>query len=271
MNLELIDGVFHDLFDNELSLFIWAGKFLAIIVFMFTIGKKAFKSFSSHGVVFGKDQEGLTPYDIVRGLIILAVILSITEILTLVDSILLLIEDVGRSTFVAEMNPLSLYEAEIKPPDTGSGSFDIMIEYLRKLNENFNPTMWVLKGFYLLLWLFDIVLFTVFIARRFFFMGVIKLFSPIILALSMLPEYKDLSYNLGKVYLRNFLVIIPYLLVFVFANRIHDAMVEAGMNAWGGVAVMGERAIRVVGLLAAVLIKFTLLKKSSDIMKQLIP
>ena len=274
MNLKLIDDVFHDLFDGEFSIFIYAGKFLAVIIFVFTIGKKAFKSFSIHGMTFSREQDGLSPYDILRGLLLLAAILSITEILTLADKILLLIENIGTSKFQYDLSPMALYNVELEPPDTGSSSLDLVLEYLRKINENLNPLNWIMKVFYLVLWMVDMVLFVVFIAQRFFFMGIIKLFSPIVLALSILPEYKMMSYNLAKVYARNFLIIIPYMLVFVFANKIHDALVSLGYEAWGGTGSIGMtiagHSVRAVALLATVIIKIMLLRKSGDIMKQII-
>lgn len=275
MNLELINRVFHDLFDNQLSIFIYAGKFIGVLLFMFTVGKKLFQNFSTKGVSFDKSKEGLNPYDILRAVVLLAVIVSITEILTLFDSILLLIENLGVSQYKEDLSPLALYHVPLEDPDTGSGAIDLVLRYLRKINENLNPLSWAIKGLYIILWMVDVILFIVFIAQRFFFMGVIKLFAPIIIGLSILPEYREMSYNLGKVYLRNFLIIIPYLLVFVFANKIHDALVAAGNEVGGGVGSVGmvlgaELSIRVVALLATVVIKAMLLKKSGDFMKQLI-
>ncbi len=274
MNLQLIDGVFHDLFDDEFSIFIYAGKFIAVLIFIFTIGKKAFQSFSTHGMAFDKSKEGLSPYDILRGLVFLAAIISITEILTLADRILLLIENIGISKYQTDLSPMALWDVELKPPNSGSSTVDLILEYLRKINDNLNPLNWIMKGIYLILWMVDVILFVVFVAQRFFIMGIIKLFAPIILGMSILPEYRMMSYNLGKVYVRNFLVIIPYMLVFVFANKIHDALVSLGYEAWGGTGTiamtMAGRSVRSAGLMAAVLIKIMLLRKSSDIMKQII-
>jgi len=277
MNLELINKVFHELFDDQLSIFIYAGKFIGVLLFMFTVGKKLMQNFSTKGVSFDKTKEGLNPYDILRAIILLAVIVSITEILTLFDNILLLIENLGMSAYREDLSPLALYNVPLEDPNTGSSTIDLVIKYLRNINENLNPVSFVLKGFYIILWMVDIILFVVFIAQRFFFMGIIKLFAPIIIGLSILPEYKEMSYNLGKVYLRNFLIIIPYLAVFVFANKIHDALVAGANEVAGGagsvaltMVVGGHLAIRVVALLAAVVIKAMLLKKSGDFMKQLI-
>jgi len=275
MNLELVNKVFHELFDDQLSLFIYAAKFIGVLLFMFTIGKKLMQNFSTKGVNFDKTKEGLNPYDILRAIVLLAVIVSITEILTLFDNILLLIENLGMSAYRKDLSPLALYDVPLEDPDTGSSTIDLVLRYLRKINENLNPISFALKGIYIILWMVDIILFVVFIAQRFFFMGIIKLFAPIIIGLSILPEYREMSYNLGKVYLRNFLVIIPYLAVFVFANKIHDALVAGAHEIVGGVGstamiLGGQMAVRTVALLAAVVIKAMLLKKSGDFMKQLI-
>jgi len=275
MNLELINRVFHDLFDDQLSIFIYAAKFIGVLLFMFTIGKKLMQNFSTKGMSFDKTKEGLNPYDILRALILLAAIISITEILTLFDNILLVIENIGISEYKEDLSPLALYNVPLEDPNTGSSTIDLVLRYLRNINEKLNPVSFALKGLYIILWLVDIILFVVFIAQRFFFMGVIKLFAPIIIGLSILPEYREMSYNLGKVYLRNFLIIIPYLLVFVFANKIHDALVAAGEEIGGGVGTFGMvlgagLTVRVVALLASVVIKAMLLKKSGDFMKQLI-
>jgi len=276
IKLQFINDIFHNLFDNDLSTFVWTGKFIGVIIFMLTIGKEMFKSFASSGHTFSQDKEGFTPYTLVRGLILLAVIISCTQILSMADNILLGIEKIGEAKWNADLQPLSLYTVQIDPPNTGNTTWDMVVQYLREINENLSPLAWINKLLYILFWVFDLLLFTIFVAKRFFYMGLIKIFAPIIIGLSILPEYRDMSYNLGKVYIRNFLVIIPYILVSVFANRLHDGFISYLYNAGNG-HVAGSVAMSVTtqtfrsgALFGTVILKLMLYKGVSNFMKEII-
>lgn len=274
INLKFLDEVFHELFDGDLSAFVYAGKFIGVIIFMLTIGKELFKNFAASGKTFGEGKEGFTPYTLIRGLIILIAIVSITEILTMVDKILLLIEQIGESKWNAELKPLSLYEVKIDAPDTGSSALDIAILHLRNISDYLNPMVLINKILYIVFWILDLIIFSIFVAKRFFYLGLLKLFSPIILGLSILPEYRLMSYNLGKIYLRNFLSIIPFILVIVFANRLHDAFIstlhESGNGAGTFFMSAGGQTIRTVALVFTVILKIVLFKSSSNFLKDVI-
>ena len=91
-----------------------------------------------------------------------------------------------------------------------------------------NPSSWT-GGAYthitqFLLKILDFLIYPVFLAERYFFMGLIKIFVPLMIALSIFDKTKDYIYNVFKMYARYYLVIIPYAFVVVFANTLFDIM-----------------------------------------------
>jgi hypothetical protein len=119
----------------------------------------------------------------------------------------------------------------------------------------------------------DFLIYPVFLAERYFFMGLIKIFVPLMIALSIFDKTKDYIYNVFKMYARYYLVIIPYAFVVVFANTLFDTMTvliapvssldPANMAISGGLMV-------VLALILVIVIKIKLFKVSMPFMKELI-
>jgi hypothetical protein len=119
----------------------------------------------------------------------------------------------------------------------------------------------------------DFLIYPVFLAERYFFMGLIKIFVPLMIALSIFDKTKDYIYNVFKMYARYYLVIIPYAFVVVFANTLFDTMTvlitpvssidPANMAISGGLMV-------VLALILVIIIKIKLFKVSMPFMKELI-
>jgi hypothetical protein len=104
-------------------------------------------------------------------------------------------------------------------------------------------------------------------------MGLIKIFVPLMIALSIFDKTKDYIYNVFKMYARYYLIIIPYAFVVVFANTLFDTMTvliapvssldPANMAISGGLMV-------VLALILVIVIKIKLFKVSMPFMKELI-
>ena len=113
----------------------------------------------------------------------------------------------------------------------------------------------------------------IFLAERYFFMGLIKIFVPLMIALSIFDKTKDYIYNVFKMYARYYLVIIPYAFVVVFANTLFDTMTvlitpvsaidPSSMAISGGLMV-------ILALILVIVIKIKLFKVSMPFMKELI-
>jgi hypothetical protein len=103
-------------------------------------------------------------------------------------------------------------------------------------------------------------------------MGLIKIFIPLMIALSIFDKTKDYIYNVFKMYARYYLVIIPYSFVVVFANTLFDIMTvimpvppvdPSSMAISGGLLV-------ILALILVIVIKIKLFKVSMPFMKELI-
>jgi hypothetical protein len=119
----------------------------------------------------------------------------------------------------------------------------------------------------------DFLIYPVFLAERYFFMGLIKIFVPLMIALSIFDKTKDYIYNVFKMYARYYLVIIPYAFVVVFANTLFDTMTvimtPVSSIDPGGMAISGGLMV-VLALILVIVIKIKLFKVSMPFMKELI-
>jgi len=139
-----------------------------------------------------------------------------------------------------------------------------------------NPASWT-GGAYthitqFLLKILDFLIYPVFLAERYFFMGLIKLFVPLMIALSIFDKTKDYIYNVFKMYARYYLVIIPYAFVVVFANTLFDTMtviMEPVSMGPGSMAISGGLMV-ILALILVIIIKIKLFKMSMPFMKELI-
>jgi hypothetical protein len=119
----------------------------------------------------------------------------------------------------------------------------------------------------------DFLIYPVFLAERYFFMGLIKIFVPLMIALSIFDKTKDYIYNVFKMYARYYLVIIPYAFVVVFANTLFDTMTvlmtPVSSVDPGGMAISAGLMV-VLALILVIVIKIKLFKVSMPFMKELI-
>jgi hypothetical protein len=103
-------------------------------------------------------------------------------------------------------------------------------------------------------------------------MGLIKIFIPLMIALSIFDKMKDYIYNVFKMYARYYLVIIPYAFVVVFANTLFDIMtviMPVSTIDPGSMAISGGLMV-ILALILVIVIKIKLFKVSMPFMKELI-
>jgi hypothetical protein len=163
----------------------------------------------------------------------------------------------------------------VTPPPANESAIDGLLRKAGEILNVINPFSWT-GGVYssvtqFLLSIVDFLIYPVFLAERYFFMGLIKIFVPLMIALSIFEKTKDYIYNVFKMYARYYLVIIPYAFVVVFANTLYETMNNFPIVAAAeGSMTVSPILIVVLSLILIIVIKLKLFKMCMPFMKELI-
>lgn len=279
LTLKFLDEVYKEIFSKNLFYLVLLAKAIGGLILFISLSKSFFKSYSQTGKVFSEGEDGFSPYTLFRGLALLFLISLSPEILSFFDSICVWIEETvtkGLSPSTDYFNLAKMPEVPVTPPDPNESSWAQIGRYLLTVIEFINPMNWLGGSLsYVLEFILNIVdffVYAVFLAQRYFVMGLIKMFLPLMIALSIYDKLRDYIYNVFKIYARYFLVIIPYIFANVFVNTAYIGVMEkvrGNVVGQAGMAVSGI-TITVFALLLAVVIKFSLYKISMSFMKDLI-
>src|ERR1035437_4155788 len=200
-----------------------------------------------------------------------------TQILDVFDSACAMVESEALKGFNNKPDMFTVSSFPVTPPPANESAIDGVLRKIGEVVNMMNPSSWT-GGAYshitqFMLKILDFLIYPVFLAERYFFMGLIKIFVPLMIALSIFDKTKDYIYNVFKMYARYYLVIIPYAFVVVFANTLFDTMTvliapvssidPANMAISGGLMV-------VLALILVIVIKIKLFKVSMPFMKELI-
>src|ERR1035437_6397497 len=277
MGLEYLDKVYKSMFAGGLGYLVIVSKSIGGFILVFSLWKSFFKSFSKTGKVFSEGDEGFSPYTLFRMLGLLLLVGFSTQILDVFDSACAMVESEALKGFNNKPDMFSVSSFPVTPPPANESAIDGVLRKIGEVVNMMNPSSWT-GGAYthitqFMLKILDFLIYPVFLAERYFFMGLIKIFVPLMIALSIFDKTKDYIYNVFKMYARYYLVIIPYAFVVVFANTLFDTMTvliapvssidPANMAISGGLMV-------VLALILVIVIKIKLFKVSMPFMKELI-
>ena len=277
MGLEYLDKVYKSMFAGGLGYLVIVSKSIGAFILVLTLWKSFFRSFSKSGKVFSEGDEGFSPYTLFRMLGLLLLVGFSTQILDVFDSACAMVESEALKGFNNKPDMFTVSSFPITPPPANESAIDGVLRKIGEVVNMMNPTSWT-GGAYshitqFMLKILDFLIYPVFLAERYFFMGLIKIFVPLMIALSIFDKTKDYIYNVFKMYARYYLVIIPYAFVVVFANTLFDTMTvliapvssldPANMAISGGLMV-------VLALILVIVIKIKLFKVSMPFMKELI-
>jgi len=277
MGLEYLDKVYKSMFAGGLGYLVIVSKSIGAFILVLTLWKSFFRSFSKTGKVFSEGDEGFSPYTLFRMLGLLLLVGFSTQILDVFDSACAMIESEALKGFNNKPNMFTVSSFPVTPPPANESAIDGVLRKIGEVVNMMNPSSWT-GGAYthitqFMLKILDFLIYPVFLAERYFFMGLIKIFVPLMIALSIFDKTKDYIYNVFKMYARYYLVIIPYAFVVVFANTLFDTMTvliapvssidPANMAISGGLMV-------VLALILVIVIKIKLFKVSMPFMKELI-
>jgi hypothetical protein len=277
MGLEYLDKVYKSMFAGGLGYLVIISKSIGAFILVLSLWKSFFKSFSKNGKVFSEGDEGFSPYTLFRMLGLLLLVGFSTQILDVFDSACAMVESEALKGFNNKPDMFTVSSFTVTPPPANESAIDGVLRKIGEVVNMMNPSSWT-GGAYthitqFMLKILDFLIYPVFLAERYFFMGLIKIFVPLMIALSIFDKTKDYIYNVFKMYARYYLVIIPYAFVVVFANTLFDTMTvimtPVSSIDPGGMAISGGLMV-VLALILVIVIKIKLFKVSMPFMKELI-
>jgi len=277
MGLEYLDKVYKSMFAGGLGYLVIVSKSIGGFILVFSLWKSFFKSFSKTGKVFSEGDEGFSPYTLFRMLGLLLLVGFSTQILDVFDSACAMVESEALKGFNNKPDMFTVSSFPVTAPPANESAIDGVLRKIGEVVNMMNPSSWT-GGAYthitqFMLKILDFLIYPVFLAERYFFMGLIKIFVPLMIALSIFDKTKDYIYNVFKMYARYYLVIIPYAFVVVFANTLFDTMTvimtPVSSIDPGSMAISGGLMV-VLALILVIVIKIKLFKVSMPFMKELI-
>jgi len=277
MGLEYLDTVYKAMFAGDLGYLVIVSKSIGAFILVFSLWKSFFKSFSKTGKVFSEGEEGFSPYTLFRMLGLLLLVSFSTQILDVFDSACAMVEGEALKGFNNKPDLFTVSAPDVTPPPANESAIDGVLRKMGEVVNMMNPSSWT-GGAYthitqFLLKILDFLIYPVFLAERYFFMGLIKIFVPLMIALSIFDKTKDYIYNVFKMYARYYLIIIPYAFVVVFANTLFDTMTvlitPVSAIGPGSMAISGGLMV-ILALILVIIIKIKLFKMSMPFLKELI-
>ena len=226
IGLEYVDAVFTTIKNSAFSQYTITGmKALAILFFLINILKKYNEGVASNeGYTWG-----LTPSELARNFAVVIVVLFSTQVLDVFDGILVAIETQYRDTAPALL-PLQVQDIDLEQDvgvmEAAKKAFALLYEALVTPLYGLKTLAFILGIF---LWLMDLFIYPLFLAERFFLLGIMQAFFPLVISLSVFEKFRSLAYNFFRLYAGVYMLVPAFFLVNVFVNNLYT---EINTNFW---------------------------------------
>lgn len=264
IGLEYVDAVFQTIKDSDFSQYTIMGmKTLAILFFLINILKKYNEGIAStDGHTWG-----LTPTELAKNFAVLLLVIFSTEVLGVFDGILVAIETEYRDT-APVLLPLQLQDVDL---EQDVGALEATKKAMAVLYEALVTPLYGLKMLAFImgvvLWLLDIFIYPLFLAERYFLLGIMQTFFPLVISLAVFEKFRSLAYTFFKLYAGVYMLVPAFLLVNVFVNNLYT---EINTNFWGSLfgtdwgSEFFAPLIELVSIGFIVLLKFKLYRKATS-------
>lgn len=226
IGLEYIDTIFKTIQNSSFSQYTIAGmKTLAVLFFLVNILKKY-----NEGIV-DKDGYtwGLSPSELARNFAVVLLVIFSTQVLGFFDAILVAIESQYRGTAPALL-PLHLQdiaiEEDVNLMDAMKSAMTLLYEALVTPLYGFKILAFILS---VILWILDLFIYPLFLAERFFLLGIMQAFFPLVISLAVFEKFRSLAYSFFKLYAAVYMLVPAFFLVNIFINAIYT---EINTNFW---------------------------------------
>ncbi len=262
IGLEYVDTVFQTIKNSDFSQYTITGmKVLAVLLFLVNIIKKY-----SEGVANSEGYTwGLTPTELAKNFVVVLFVIFSTQVPGVFDNILVAIEAQYRNTAPALL-PLQLQDLDI---EQDVGAIEAAKKALALLYEALVTPLFGLKilSFIigLILWMLDLFIYPLFLAQRFFLLGIMQAFFPLVISLAVFEKFRSMAYNFFKLYTGVYMLVPAFFLVNIFINSLYT---EVNNNFWSSLfgTDWGSQTFAPVIQLGSigfiVLLKFTLYRRA---------
>lgn len=226
IGLEYVDAVFQTIKNSEFSQYTITGmKTLAVLFFLVNILKKY-----NEGIA-DKDGYtwGLSPGELAKNFAVVLLVIFSTQILSVFDGILVAIETRYRDTAPALL-PLQLMDIDI---EQDVGAFEAAKKALALLYEALVTPLYPVKVISfvmgLFMWVLDLFIYPLFLAERYFLLGIMQAFFPLVISLAVFEKFRTMAYNFFRLYAAVYMLVPAFFLVNVFVNNLYA---EINTNFW---------------------------------------
>ncbi|HSI69528.1 MAG TPA: hypothetical protein VK941_04790 [Gillisia sp.] len=226
IGLEYVDAVFQTIKSSEFSQYTITGiKTLAVLFFLVNILKKYYEG------VAEKDGYtwGLSPGELVKNFVIVLLVIFSTQILGFFDAILVSVETQYKDTAPA-LIPLQLQDIDI---EMDVGALEAAKKAMALLYEALVTPLYPVKVIAfvvgLFLWVLDLFIYPLFLAERYFLLGIMQAFFPLVISLAVFEKFRSLAYNFFRLYTAVYMLVPAFFLVNVFVNNLYA---EINANFW---------------------------------------
>lgn len=263
IGLEYIDAVFQTIKASDFSQYTIAGmKTLAVLFFLINILKKY-----NEGVA-NKDGYtwGLSPGELSKNFAIVLLVIFSTQILGFFDGILVAVEGQYRNTAPALL-PLQMQDI---PIEEDVGALEAAKKAMALLYDALVTPLfgWKIIAFIISLglWILDLFIYPLFLAERYFLLGIMQAFFPLVLSLAVFEKFRSMAYNFFKLYAAVYMLVPAFFLVNVFINAIYT---EINTNFWVNLfgTDVGSRffapVVQLGSVVFIVFLKFKLYKRAT--------
>lgn len=226
IGVEYIDSVFQTIQQSEFSRYTIVGmKTLAVLLFLVNILKKY-----NDGVVDKQGYTwGLSPTDLAKNFAVVLLVIFSTQILGFFDNILVAIENQYRET-APSLLPLQMQEIpieeDVSPMNAMRKAMALLYEALVTPLYGFKTFAFLISLF---LWILDLFIYPLFLAERYFLLGIMQAFFPLILSLAVFEKFRTMAYGFFKLYAAVYMLVPAFFLVNVFINALYT---EINTNFW---------------------------------------
>ncbi|XCF04822.1 hypothetical protein ABI125_08780 [Tamlana crocina] len=269
IGLEYVDTVFQTIKNSDFSQYTIAGmKTLAVLFFLINILKKY-----NEGIATTDGHTwGLTPTELAKNFAIVLLVIFSTQVLGVFDGILVAIEAQYRDTAPALL-PLQLQDVDL---EQDVGAWEAAKKAMAILYEALVTPLYGLKMiafiFGVVLWLLDLFIYPLFLAERYFLLGIMQAFFPLVISLAVFEKFRSLAYTFFKLYAGVYMLVPAFFLVNVFVNNLYT---EINAHFWTGLfgtdwgSEFFAPVIECASIGFIVLLKFKLYRKASTFVLRL--
>ena len=226
IGLEYVDAVFQTIQNSSFSQYTIAGmKTLAVLFFLVNILKKY-----NEGIA-DKDGYtwGLSPGELTKNFAVVLLVIFSTLVLGFFDSILVSIEAQYRGTAPALL-PLQMQDIPIEEDvsiiEVAQAAMTLLYEALVTPLYGFKIFAFIISLF---LWILDLFIYPLFLAERYFLLGIMQALFPLVISLAVFEKFRSLAYTFFKLYAAVYMLVPAFFLVNVFVNALYT---EINTNFW---------------------------------------